>query len=322
MRERHEIKELAREQIRAQRAPAILLIFVYALMAYASALLDRMAGRLGGSVAYWIIYSVGMLILGVLWVNLSGEYVKIYEGRRATVGEIFTGCGKKFFRKMGGYLWMTLWLLLWALPGIVVHVWTNILILAILLYIPVFIRAMAYFMTPYILGYHTEVKATLALRLSKRMTKGYMGRIVVMYLSFIGWIILGVLPFLIFTFYGAAFGYSSGNFYAGIVTIYIGALGSVALFIVLILPYMHVTIAGLFIELRDDMLAKGLVSWEELGMPRPIVVTPVAEAPQSTPPVVEAVTVELAPEEGETDELSEDEVYGDEDEDDLTDEES
>jgi uncharacterized membrane protein len=89
-------------------------------------------------------------------------------------------------------------------------------------------------MTPYILAESKNVKATDALKLSMRMTQGYKGEIFVMCLSFIGWAILsaitcGLLQFL----------------YTG--------------------PYMELSFAGLYNELRQNAVQKGVVTEAELA---------------------------------------------------------
>lgn len=358
MKTRPEIKMLAKERLRAQRAPAILLPFVGGLMGVASAVLDEIFGLLGGPVAYWIAYWAGMLVLWVMHLNMCGAYVKIYEQKPASVGELFTGLGVRFFRKLGGYLWMCLWLVIWSLPSIAVsmalaylsgavvlsrgfghfHVSFEltgwVVLLAMLSFAPVVIKGLSYFMTAYILGYHTEVKAIHALRLSKRMTRGYKGHIFVMGLSFIGWILLGLAPILLA--YAMLFGTRSWG--VAILLVFLGVLGTLALFIVVVAPYMHTAFAGMFVELRDHAIASGVVTREELCMEEPPFaeptmappIVPVAEPPLETPvevvveiPAEESliVEVELEPEE-EIDEVSEeDEEYVEyEEEDDLTEE--
>jgi len=276
-----------------------------------------------------IIFWAGMLVLWVMTVNMSGAYVKMYERKHATVGELFTGLGIRFFRKLGGFLWMVLWLIIWSLPSLAVatalayasgaivarfgpwgfHIAFELsgwrAFLAMLCFAPVVIKGLSYFMVPYILGYHTEVKAIQALRLSRRMTKGYKGSIFAMHLSFIGWVLLGLLPIIIFGFFGIL----SENSGSGLVAVLFGVLGSVALYVVLIVPYMYTSIAGLFVELRDKGIAEGVVSREELGMSSVAFVQPGADAPMDVPLEVELVIAppmeeELADKDDLTDEGS------------------
>jgi len=122
-----------------------------------------------------------------------------------------------FGRKLGGMLWMSLWVFLWAC----------------LFIIPGIIKGLAYSMTPYILASSPNVKATDALKLSKRMTDGFKGDIFIMHLSFIGWHILDSFTY--------------------------GILG-----IFYVTPYMNTALAGLFVELRGYAVASGSIHPSEL----------------------------------------------------------
>jgi uncharacterized membrane protein len=114
-------------------------------------------------------------------------------------------------------LWMGLFTMLWTL----------------LFIIPGIIKALAYFMTPYILAECPDVTATDALKLSMRMTAGHKGKVFVMGLSFIGWGLLTALTFGIL-----------GIFYTG--------------------PYYYTSFAGLYHELKEEALKNGVVSPAEL----------------------------------------------------------
>jgi len=119
----------------------------------------------------------------VIEVNLSGTFVKVYNGQTITYSEPFTEVKTNFGRKLGGMCWMALWIYLWSLVGM------------FSLFIPTIIKVLSYSMTPYILASNPNVTATDALTLSKRMTKGHKGKIFVMGLSFIGWQILNGFTF-------------------------------------------------------------------------------------------------------------------------------
>jgi len=118
-----------------------------------------------------------------------------------------------------------LWMSLW------IYLWTLVGIFT--LFIPTILKTLSYSMTPYILASNPNVSATNALSLSIRMTKGHRGKIFVMHLSFIGWQILNGLT-----------------------------LGILGLFYVN--PYMFTSLAGLFVELRNNAVATAAISTEEL----------------------------------------------------------
>jgi uncharacterized membrane protein len=159
----------------------------------------------------------GLLIVPVLMVGFYFFNVRVYRGENGEIGDLFSGF-KQYGRNLGGVLWMDLFIYLWSL----------------LLIIPGIIKCFSYFMTPYILADCPNVKATQALKLSMRMTKGYKGDIFVMMLSFIGWGILCSLTFGILYL-----------FYVG--------------------PYMNLSFAGMYEELKKNALEKGVVSAEELA---------------------------------------------------------
>ena len=89
-------------------------------------------------------------------------------------------------------------------------------------------------MSAYILGDCRQVSATDAIRLSKRMMQGHKMELFMLHLSFIGWYLLSVLT-------------------AGILIIfYVG-------------PYHHMTIAGYYALRKEQALADGTITAEELS---------------------------------------------------------
>ena len=280
MKTRKEIKALAREALRGQRESSVLLGFMYLLLVsilgvgapLILALVLRSFGRIRfpsgllgvGLGIGWLIHLLVMALIMVLAVNLYGEYRKIYSGERSRVDALFTGVGQNFFRKLGGILWMVLWIMLWSF----------------LFLIPGIIKALSYFATPFILAEYPNVKAREALRLSKRMTKGYKGQLFLMMLSFIGWGLLSGLT--------------------------LGILG-----IVFVFPYLYLTYAGFYTELRDTAIEKGIIDPDELegeavfaemtmemgeDIPADVLVEDIVdEMPQGV--TVEEVTIEEIPDE-------------------------
>ena len=184
---------------------------------------------------YWI--SVGAFVLYAMIVSFASEMIvgtiflvppmivgyysftlKVYRGEQGDIGDMFSVGFSNYWRNVGGILWMQLFTFLWTLLFIV----------------PGIIKALAYFMTPYLLADTKEVAPTQALKLSMRMTKGHKGKIFVMCLSFIGWAILTVLTFGILAI-----------FWTG--------------------PYMETSFAGMYSELKQNALDNGVVTAEELA---------------------------------------------------------
>lgn len=108
----------------------------------------------------------------------------------------------------------------------------------LLLIIPGIIASYAYRMVPYILADNPNIGYKRALELSTQMTKGNKWGIFVLDLSFIGWVILGILA------------------------LFIGVL--------FVLPYINATNAELYFILRQNALDNGLCSREELLLNPPV----------------------------------------------------
>lgn len=95
----------------------------------------------------------------------------------------------------------------------------------LLLIIPGIIKSYQYRMVPYILAQNPQIGAKEAIALSRRMTDGSKFRIFILDLSFLGWYLLGVLACCI----GVLF----------------------------VQPYVDMTMAELYIDLRRNALEKG-----------------------------------------------------------------
>lgn len=97
-----------------------------------------------------------------------------------------------------------------------------------------FIKALSYSMTPYILTDNPYIGYERALKLSMAMTDRHKWRIFVLYLSFIGWLLLACLTF------GIGF--------------------------LFLAPYIEATRAALYVKLRDNAINNGLTSPEEMNV--------------------------------------------------------
>jgi hypothetical protein len=120
-----------------------------------------------------------------------------------------------------------------ALKG-VLWMWVRIILWVLCLIVPGIIKSIAYMMVPYILADNPNIGAKRALALSEQMTLGHKWRIFVFGLSFIGWILLGILALFVGVFF--------------------------------LLPYIQASFAELYILLRGQAIEKGLCKKEELGL--------------------------------------------------------
>ena len=188
----------------------------------------RFTAQYGVSIGAYILFGLiigvvsgtfigALLIAPPMIVGYAFFCLKVYRGKIGDIGEMFSAGFNDYGRSLGGILWMGLFIWLWSL----------------LFIIPGIIKSFAYFATPYILADTKNVPPTEALKLSMRMTYGHKGKIFVMYLSFIGWLLLNLVTF-------------------GLLQILFTG------------PYMQTSLAGMYEEIKADALARGVVTPQEL----------------------------------------------------------
>ncbi len=152
-------------------------------------------------------------------VGLAFFSYLVYQGGKPEFGEMFSIGFDDYGRKLGGILWTWLFAFLWML----------------LLIVPGVIKSIAYSMTPYLLAEYRNIPATEAIKVSMKITDGRKWDMFIMYLSFIGWILLGSITFGI-----------THIFYSG--------------------PYMNTAFAGMYDVLKKDALETGRITLAELGV--------------------------------------------------------
>lgn len=132
------------------------------------------------------------------------------------------------------------------------------IVLSIILAIPVIIKTYAYRMTPWVLADNPRIGFRRALKLSRQMMRGNKFDLFVLDLSFLGWYFLGLLAFVIGTWF--------------------------------VRPYHQATIAELYAILRKNTVNQGLATMEDFGFraisrPTPAAAAePVASAVESALP--------------------------------------
>ena len=130
---------------------------------------------LGGASFLLMVFVVNPLIVGY-----DNAMRLFYErGEEDILNNMFKIATTNYLHKVLGMFLMDLKVLLWTL----------------LLIIPGIIMTFAYAMTPYILEEHPEIGAWDASTRSREMMKGHKFDLFWLYLSFIGWAILGILTF-------------------------------------------------------------------------------------------------------------------------------
>ena len=124
-------------------------------------------------------------ILGILYTIFIGNVIVVGKNRyfiknhdeNPELGEIFKGFKGNYLNVVKIMFLMELKTLLWLL----------------LFIIPGFVKAYEYSMIPYLLAENPNLSAPQAFSLSKQMTTGQKMDLFVLDLSFIGWIILGLI---------------------------------------------------------------------------------------------------------------------------------
>jgi hypothetical protein len=106
------------------------------------------------------------------------------------------------------------------------------------LIIPGIIKSYAYRMVPYIMADNPNMKYDRALELSKQMTDGQKLDMFVLDLSFLGWILLGLV--------------------------------ACCVGVIFVTPYINSTNAELYLVLRQNALTNGMCSYEVLGLQQPV----------------------------------------------------
>ncbi len=121
-----------------------------------------------------ILYTI--FIGNVIVVGNNGYFIKNHD-ENPGLGEIFSGFKGNYLNVVKIMFLMDLKTLLWLL----------------LFIIPGFVKAYEYSMIPYLLAENPNLSADEAFSLSKQMTTGQKMDLFVLDLSFIGWIILGLI---------------------------------------------------------------------------------------------------------------------------------
>ena len=121
-----------------------------------------------------ILYTI--FIGNVIVVGKNGYFIKNHD-ENPGLGEIFKGFKGNYLNVVKIMFLMDLKTLLWLL----------------LFIIPGFVKAYEYSMIPYLLAENPNLSASQAFSLSKQMTTGQKMDLFVLDLSFLGWIILGLI---------------------------------------------------------------------------------------------------------------------------------
>ena len=184
MKTNQDLKNAALEALRGNWAPAVVCTIIYLLLSIGISLLqpnidDPTASLTGVQKIMMVAY---VLLLFLVMVPLGVGYYQAFkvlftDGDNKLTANCFRLSFGNYFKNVAAYLLMCLFIFLWTL----------------LLIIPGIIKALAYSMTPFILKDFPELSVNQAINLSQKMMKGHKFDYFWLGLSFIGWILLGLL---------------------------------------------------------------------------------------------------------------------------------
>jgi len=182
IRENHELRALARAQLRGGWLAAIGIVLVYSILLNSIHIIDIFMG--------WMIpgYIIQFILGGPLTIGLSGYFLDKARGQQAHFGNLFEGFrlfGKSFLLYFLYVLFCILWGLLFIVPGIIKLFFS-------------------YSMSYFILRDNPEMGPLEALRRSRKMMNGYKAKLFFLYSSFLGWILLLLVPVIIAAFLDAS----------------------------------------------------------------------------------------------------------------------
>jgi uncharacterized membrane protein len=148
---------------------------------------DAMKNNWGLAIVVFLVYGlinsalsatgIGALATGLLNVGLSTFFLAAVRAEKIGFENFFNGITDNIGTKFVSMLLVQIYTLLWTL----------------LFYIPGIVKSYSYAMTPYLLLDRPELSATEAITESRKMMNGHKMELFVLNLSFIGWILLGML---------------------------------------------------------------------------------------------------------------------------------
>lgn len=131
---------------------------------------------------YYVLNVLITIVLIPLNIGIAQNVLAWSRGEDVNKWKVLFGgfnSAKIFFKQVGVVVLNTILCALWA----------------ILLVVPGIIKGLAYSMYPYVLRDEPDLSVWQTLKKSEAIMKGYKGKLFLMYLSFIGWFILGAFTF-------------------------------------------------------------------------------------------------------------------------------
>lgn len=203
---------------------------------------------IAGTVLYLVLVQPIILPAGFDWNDFFHQATS--ENFRPAKGQWpwqDTAGSSDYFGKLAPQFWadnQNTILLLAALAA-------TVILLAVVLSIPLWIKTYAYRMTPWILADNPRMGYRRALKLSRQMMRGQKFNLFMLDLSFVGWYILGLIAFVIGTLF--------------------------------VRPYHQATVAEFYALARKNSVSLGLATMEDFGFSLVHPSTPEPTEPDTDP---------------------------------------
>ena len=169
LKQNFELRTMARLSLSGQWLSASWVTLVYVLIAGGLSLIPHAGSLLSFLIVPPLVYGYNVILLELHRENKLVEVTRLFDG--------FSDFGRIGGTMILMQLYTVLWMLLLVIPGIV--------------------KSYSYALTPYILKDRPELKFNAAIEESMRMMNGYKMKLFLLDLSFIGWILLTMLTFVI-----------------------------------------------------------------------------------------------------------------------------
>ena len=187
-----ELKREARSALKGKWGEGVLVVFIVILFAFLCGIPNGCfrithpdfeqniwSYFVSGTVFAYVVptYLLGIFVLYPLSVGYYNSFRLLLGGDKELVDNMFKVGFKNYLHNVGGmfltYLLIILWTLLFVVPGI--------------------IKSFAYAMTPFVLVDNPELSCYEAIKRSQELMKGNKWRYFLLALSFLGWILLGII---------------------------------------------------------------------------------------------------------------------------------
>lgn len=190
-----EIRKLAREDLKGNWTTSVLVLFIYSLF----------MGLLSFCVYFYIGIVASILLCGALELGVTIYFFNLRRKPEfAEINNVFEG-----------FKYFTSSLCIYIIRNIFVFLWSLLLI------VPGIIKSISYTMSYFVFLDNKKLSANDCIKKSKELMKGHKWEYFVLYLSFIGWFLLGLLTFGIGLFWVDAYFYTAKmNFYEKILNEY------------------------------------------------------------------------------------------------------